>query len=272
MAFFIVGRLYYEEEDRQRSETYGFDRFLLVFLGVYVFYDQKFIEPAYEKLYLYYQGAITKDELKFGEARPIAGLSNEVLKKVAQNSCKVLGISDEASKTIQECLDGQRIRKSKEEAFDDWTLTISKITRAVSFAPPFCVSDSKITSEQCQKLVVQMILFFRVYMDTGKIDAGEDSLKRTAPLSFSESVWEAMKLSMQLPFSFFIAVLPRTIYGVVQASLVVSLFFSASFANLSPYNVYSLLIRVIDSLNSLGHLSGVLLTVSKIVQSKVSLC
>ena len=272
MAFFIAGRLFYDEAARQLNDTYGLDEYLLVLLGVYVFYDQKFIEPAYEKLYLYYQGAITKDELKFGEARPIVGVSNEALKKVVQNSCKVLDISDEASKTIQGYLDGQRIRKKKEEAFDDWTLCISKITRAVSFAPPFCVSDSKITSAQCQKLVVQMILFVRVYMDTGKLQVDEGDMKRTAPLDFSESFWKAMKLSMQLPLSFFVAILPRTIVGIIDVSLVVSLFFSAVFVSLSSYHVYSLLIRVIDSLHFRGNLSGVLQTVSKKVQRKISLC
>ncbi len=192
-------------------------------MGADVFFDQKFMEPPFETLYLFYQGAIEKGELKLGGAIPIVGISNEALKKIAQNSCKALGISNEASKTIQECLDGQRIRKNKDEAFDDWTLTIAKITRAVSFAPPFCVSDSKITSAQCQKLVCQMMLYLRVYMDTGKLEADEGNLKRTAPLTFGESILEAFKLSMQVPLSFIVAVVPRTMFGVVTASLVVSL-------------------------------------------------
>jgi len=188
IAFFILAHVLYDEEARQMNETHGFDKYLLVLLGVSVFFDQKFMDPAYHTLYLYYQGSITKDELEVGGARPIAGLSNEALKKVAQNSSKVLGISDDASKTIQECLDGQRIRKNKEEALDDWTLTISKIARAVSFAPSFCVPKSKITSAQYQMLICQMILYIRVYMDTGKLEVGEENLKRTAPLSFNESV------------------------------------------------------------------------------------
>ena len=223
LVFFILTHVLYSEEDRKRNDTFGFDRYLLIFMGFDVFFDQKFMEPPFETLYLFYQGAIEKGELELGGTVPIVGISNEALKKVVQNSCKSLGVSNEASKTIQECLDGQRIRKNKDEAFDDWTLTIAKITRAVSFAPPFCVSESKITSAQCQKLVCQMMLYLRVYMDTGKLEADEGNLNRTAPMTFGESFFAAFKLSMQVPLSFIVAVVPRTMYGVVTASLVVSL-------------------------------------------------
>ena len=68
-----------------------------------------------------------------------------------------------------------------------------------------------------------MMLYLRVYMDTGKLEADEGNLNRTAPMTFGESFFAAFKLSMQVPLSFIVAVLPRTMYGVVNASLVVSL-------------------------------------------------
>ena len=274
LVFFILTHLQGTgEEAREMNKRYGFDKYLLIFMGVDVFFDQKFMEPPFETLYLFYQGAIEKEELKLGGAVPIVGISNEALKKVAQNSCKALGISNEASKTIQECLDGQRIRKNKDEAFDDWTLTIAKITRAVSFAPPFCVSESKITSAQCQKLVCQMMLYLRVYMDTGKLEADEGSLKRTAPLTFGESILAAFKLSMQVPLSFIVAVLPRTIFGIVNASLVVSLWCFMALYSRYVYPPYLLIISHLrhDSLNSRGCSSAACIFRTKKRQPKLLL-
>ena len=117
----------------------------------------------YENLYCYYHGAISKDEVKDG-VRPIAGISNSALQKIAANACKALKIPDEASKTVQKVLDSHRIREGKEEALDDWTYTIYKLTYAVSFAPIFCVSKSKISSSQCQQLTLQMLLYLRYVM------------------------------------------------------------------------------------------------------------
>ena len=66
-----------------------------------------------------------------------------------------------------------------------------------------------------------MILYIRIYMDTGRLQVDEESLKRTAPLSFNESVMAALKLSMQTPLSFIVGVLPRTIYAVIMAAVTV---------------------------------------------------
>ncbi len=122
--------------------------------------DQRVIDPAYERLYCYYNSAISKDEVKDG-VRPIAGISNSALLKICANSGKALKFPDEAIKTIQQNLGGQRIREGEEEALDDWTNTIYKLTHAVSLAPSFCVPKSKISASQCQQLTLQMILFLR---------------------------------------------------------------------------------------------------------------
>eukprot|EP00986_Skeletonema_menzelii_P014650 scaffold9886_cov143-Skeletonema_menzelii.AAC.3 len=171
---------------------------LLIVMAGFIFIDQRLIDPMYENLYCYYHGAISKDEVKDG-VRPIAGISNSALQKIAANACKALKIPDEASKTVQKVLDSHRIREGKEEALDDWTYTIYKLTYAVSFAPIFCVSKSKISSSQCQQLTLQMLLYLRVYMDTGKIQDHEEDVKRTAPLSLLECLVAMTKMCLQAP-------------------------------------------------------------------------
>jgi hypothetical protein len=125
-----------------------------------IFVDQKMIDPSFKDLYYYYNSAISKDEVKDG-VPPIAGISNSALMKIAANASKALGYSEEAGKAIQQVLEGQRIREGRKEALDDWTYTINKLMHVVSFAPPFFVSKSKITSNQCRKLTCQMILYLR---------------------------------------------------------------------------------------------------------------
>ena len=140
-------------------EGMGLENYLLVLMAVTVYMDQKMIDPSYHNLFLCYQGATSTEEVE--NVPPVADITNEALVKITSNACKVLGFSNEASDTIRQILNGQRIRKDKDEALDDWTLTIYKLARAVSFAPPYCTPKSKITSTQYQHLVSQMILFLR---------------------------------------------------------------------------------------------------------------
>eukprot|EP00984_Skeletonema_dohrnii_P004909 scaffold1733_cov122-Skeletonema_dohrnii-CCMP3373.AAC.2 len=200
-------------------DNWHLEKFLLLFLALTTYFDQKIVKPNFRKLNWCYLGVISKEESR-EKPLPISGISNIILQKVAKNACKAIDISDEAAQTIEQLLEGQRIRKDKKEAIDDWTLTIKKITKAVSFAPfAFYRSKSAITSTQCQNLVCQMIIYLRRYMDDGHIEADETDLHRTAPLSFAEAFWVMTKFSLQVPFSFLLAILPRTTFGFIMAAV-----------------------------------------------------
>ena len=125
-----------------------------------IFVDQRMIDASFKHLYYYYHGAITKVELKDGVPH-IAGISNSALLKIATAAGKALFIPEEAIETIQQELGGLKIREGKEDALDDWTYTIYKLTLAVSFAPSYIMPKSKISASQCRQLTAQMILFIR---------------------------------------------------------------------------------------------------------------
>ncbi len=195
---------------------------LPLFMAVTLFVDRKLLMPSFRKLHLYYQGLISEAEEEADEKQhpTIAGINSITLQKVSRNACKAIGISDEATQTIDQLLDGQRIRHDREEALDDWTLTINKITKAVSFAPrSSCRSKSAITSKQCQDLICQMIIYLRQFLSTGRIEADEDSLMRTAPLSFAEALGMMFKICMQLPLAYFLCILPRSLYLASQSAV-----------------------------------------------------
>ncbi len=58
-------------------------------------------------------------------------------------------------------------------------------------------------------------------MDTGKIH--EEDTKRTAPLTLMECLVIMMKLSFQVPLSFIIGIIPRTVFGVIMSAIYPSL-------------------------------------------------
>mmetsp|Transcript_16409 Transcript_16409/g.24367 ORF Transcript_16409/g.24367 Transcript_16409/m.24367 type:complete len:644 (+) Transcript_16409:444-2375(+) len=58
----------------------------------------------------------------------------------------------------------------------------------------------------------------RVYMDTGKIQ--QEDITRTAPLTLVEALVAMLRLSFQVPFFYFIGILPRTIAGVLTNAIV----------------------------------------------------
>jgi len=205
--------------DKDRRDIYGemgLQSYLLVFMSVTIFVYQRILRPSYRKLFWFYHGTISNDEVK--KVPPICGISNEALMKLASDACKMVGISDEASNTIQQCLNGQRISEDEDEAISDWTLTINKLTKAVSFAP-FRTPKSRITSAQCQKLVCQIILFLRVYMETGKIRQNQGDTKETAQMNVGEALVTMFRIALQLPISFVVAMLPRTVYAVIHAAI-----------------------------------------------------
>jgi hypothetical protein len=216
LVFFILAFLVQIEG----LQSYHSGKVLLVLLALTTYVEQRVVKPAFRKLSFSYLGVVTKEEAR-EKPPPISGISSIVLQKIARNACKAVGISDEAAQTIEQLLEGQRIRKEEEEAFDDWALTIHKITKCVSFAPfSSCRSKAAITSTQCQNLVVQMIIYLREYMADGHVVADEEDLKRTAPLSFGEAFWTMTKFSWQVPISFLLALIPRSVYGVINGAII----------------------------------------------------
>ena len=202
------------------KDSWHLPKILLILLAFTTYVEQKIVKPSFRKLSWCYVGAATQEEAR-EKPPPIAGISSIILQKVARNACKAVGISDEAAQTIEQLLEGQRIRKEEEEAIDDWVLTINKITKSVSFAPfSPCRSEAAITSTQCQNLVCQMVIYLRQFMSDGHIEADEADLHRTAPLSFGEAFWAMTKFSWQVPLSFLVALIPRSIFGILMAAVV----------------------------------------------------
>ncbi|KAL7549891.1 hypothetical protein ACHAWF_013141 [Thalassiosira exigua] len=155
---------------------------------------------------------------EFGKQKPIAGISNRALVQVAKNASKAVGISDPAIKQIAACLEGQRIREDESKALDDWTLVIYKISKVVSFMPVYR-SESYITSGDYRNLVAQMILYMRSYLELGKISRDEVNLTRSAPLSFFETFAQMTKFSLAIPCTFFVALIPRSLFMINQVSV-----------------------------------------------------
>lgn len=74
--------------------------------------------------------------------------------KLIINASKALGISDEALQTIEKKLKCSKIRQDEEEALDDWTVIIYKLSKVVSILPPlsFCRSKSTISPTEYRNL------------------------------------------------------------------------------------------------------------------------
>ena len=100
-------------------------------------------------------GAASDDEI--GKVKPVSGISNRALVQVARNSAKAVGVSDAAIEAVATVLEGQRVRSDPDEALDDWTLAIYKLSKVVALIP-VCAKDSNMTSGQYRNLVNQMIL------------------------------------------------------------------------------------------------------------------
>jgi ABC-type transport system involved in cytochrome bd biosynthesis fused ATPase/permease subunit len=64
-----------------------------------------------------------------------------------------------------------------------------------------------------------MILYMRAYMETGKVGRDEVNLTRSAPLSFFESFAQMTKFSLMIPCTFFVALIPRSLFMINQVSV-----------------------------------------------------
>ena len=104
------------------------------------------------KFYWVYKGCISAGDL--GKQPPITGVGTNALMKLVINASKAMGISDEALQTIEKKLEGSKIRQDEEEALDDWTVIIYKLSKVVSILPPlpFCRSKSTISPTEYRNL------------------------------------------------------------------------------------------------------------------------
>lgn len=104
------------------------------------------------KFYWVYKGCISAGDL--GKQPPITGVGTNALMKLVINASKALGISDEALQTIEKKLKCSKIRQDEEEALDDWTVIIYKLSKVVSILPPlsFCRSKSTISPTEYRNL------------------------------------------------------------------------------------------------------------------------
>jgi hypothetical protein len=114
-------------EYRDHEDTHDEMEALLVSIAITIYLDQRVIEPKFRSLYCYYQGVTSREEL--GIKPRISGISNDVLTKVAQNASKVIGLSVDQTNEIEHALVDQSIRKSEDEALDDWTVTLKQLTK-----------------------------------------------------------------------------------------------------------------------------------------------
>mmetsp|Transcript_33333 Transcript_33333/g.63628 ORF Transcript_33333/g.63628 Transcript_33333/m.63628 type:complete len:159 (+) Transcript_33333:2-478(+) len=62
-----------------------------------------------------------------------------------------------------------------------------------------------------------MIIYMRSYMEDGKIEMDETILKRSTPLTLGECLTTMTKFSMQVPWSFLVALIPRSLSAVVTS-------------------------------------------------------
>ena len=249
----------------EAKDSWHLPKILLILLAFTTYVEQKIVKPSFRKLSWCYRGAITKEEAR-EKPPPISGISSIILQKAARNACKAVGISDEAAETIEQLLEGQRIRKEEEEAIDDWVLTINKITKSVSFAPfSPCRSNAAITSTQCQNLVCQMIIYLRQFMADGHIEADEADLNRTVPLSFAEAFWAMTMFSCQVPLSFFMALIPRSIFGALMAAVVPT--YVQNFTNGIYFGNIPMAVHALTAFMIISAVAPLLMTVGNLLES-----
>ena len=63
-----------------------------------------------------------------------------------------------------------------------------------------------------------MIIYLQTYMDTGKVEMNETSLKRSTPMTFGETMSTMFKLSKQVPWWFILAILPTSLFTVIKVA------------------------------------------------------
>ena len=158
-------------------------------------------------------GAINYDEINERTGKgdtTIKNVDRKNLHKIVHLAGKAVGVSDEASERVKAELQGLSIGDDDASASDDWKLVIYGLSHAVSFRG----GEDSITSVQYRDLVRQMIIYLKVYVDTGRVS--DEVQVSTVPMTFGQAIWAMLKLCMQVPFRFLFALIPRTIYQVMM--------------------------------------------------------
>jgi len=189
---------------------------VLILMACTVFILERIIEPRDRQLYCAYKGVISRDQI--GKQPPISGVGRNALSKLIINASKAMDISEETLETIKQQVNGLKIRQDEGEALDDWMVIIYKLSKAVSIWPPLplCRPKYTLSPAEYRNLVRQLIIYIRVYMDTGKVENNEAHLNRSAPLTFVEALTVMTKLSWQVPGWFLLATIPRTLQSLIQ--------------------------------------------------------
>ena len=106
-------------------------------------------------------------------------------------------------------------RTNKTDALDDWALVIQRLSQATAIPFVTIWNNGRIPSSSYRKLVGQLLLFLRIYCETGKLGQ-EGSPKRTLPLSFGEALAVMFAISWNVKGIFFLTVLPACVLGSIQ--------------------------------------------------------
>ena len=164
-------------------------------------------------------------------------ISNDILQTVAVEAARAIDIHDERShQRIREALAGLTIRRTnKTDALDDWALVIQRLSKATAIPLVTIWNNGKIPSSSYRKLVGQLLLFLRIYCETGKLGQ-EGSPKRTLPLSFGEALAVMFAISWNVKGMFFLTVLPACAIATLQPiqGPIVKVFIAAV---LNPFNI-----------------------------------
>jgi len=198
------------------NESFPFEQLALVLMSCTVYVCERYAEPTYRQLDMFYKGCTSPDQVD--KLPPISDIGSNALMKLAINSAEAVEIPSEAIKNIETQLKGLKIRQGETEALDDWMVVIYKLSKVVSISPPLASLRSKswLSPTQYRNLVSQLIISMRLYMDTGRID--RVSARRTAPLSFGEALIKMGKLSWQVPGSFLLALVPRSLQTIAMSA------------------------------------------------------
>mmetsp|Transcript_2378 Transcript_2378/g.5240 ORF Transcript_2378/g.5240 Transcript_2378/m.5240 type:complete len:928 (-) Transcript_2378:1043-3826(-) len=193
---------------------------ILISMALVIYVQKCFTAPVVYKLHLYFNGVATEGELKQskkGQGPPLVkGISNDTLQTVAVEAARAIDIHDERShQRIREALAGLTIRRTNEaDALDDWALVIQRLSKATAIPLFTMCNNGRIPSSSYRKLVGQLLLFLRVYCETGKL-VQEGSPKRTLPLSFAEALMVVFSLSWNVKGMFFLTVVPACILATL---------------------------------------------------------
>mmetsp|Transcript_2377 Transcript_2377/g.5234 ORF Transcript_2377/g.5234 Transcript_2377/m.5234 type:complete len:925 (-) Transcript_2377:1138-3912(-) len=193
---------------------------ILISMALVIYVQKCFTAPVVYKLHLYFNGVATEGELKQskkGQGPPLVkGISNDTLQTVAVEAARAIDIHDERShQRIREALAGLTIRRTNEaDALDDWALVIQRLSKATAIPLFTMCNNGRIPSSSYRKLVGQLLLFLRVYCETGKL-VQEGSPKRTLPLSLGETLAVVFSLSWNVKGMFFLTVVPACIFATL---------------------------------------------------------